>query len=381
MLQTYASHCINTKGRYIKEDDCQVNRTIYERDRDRIIHSTSFRKLERKTQVFIKSFDDYCRNRLTHSVEVSLIARSICNRLHLNENLGEAIALAHDIGHPPFAHSGEDALKTATIKYIPFDHNVQAMRVLTILESRYANFDGLNLTWETLDGILKHNGIINNPNELICSLADKYNFDLQAFPSAEAQVAALADDIAYDSHDLDDAFRAGLITFEQLEVLPILGKIVKEKTDEYRGCPDNRVMHEILRTFMSAMIKDLINIFNIRIEKFKINSIDDIRYLDESIACFSEEMEFCNKRLKNFMREHVYESCDIFRERHKTYNIIISLFNVFCESYKLLPEKWRVKFLDASERGVEYGKVVICDYISGMTDDFAFKEYNKLFIV
>lgn len=384
-LLNYACFPSKTKGRYFKEPEDE-NRSCFQRDRDRIIHSNAFRKLEYKTQVFINYEHDYYRTRLTHSLEVAQIARSIARRLGLNEDITECIALAHDLGHPPFGHAGEDALKKSVQdlnldneKY-EFDHNVQAIRILTYLEQKHADFDGMNLSWEVIEGVAKHNGPLlgqnaesSTNNQLLLEYNEKYDLKLEEFSSIEAQVASIADDIAYSVHDLDDALRANLVTVEDLLDVPLIGKMFKDIRSRYSELPQSKLIHESLSGTIGTMISDVVSQTERNIEDHKIKSVEDVRSLNKMLVTFSPEIENATKEMKRFNMEKIYRSYKLSRTMNKAKRIIQELFQCFYENPRLLPTEWS-KLACESQRSV-----IICDYISGMTDRFAIHEHRRIF--
>ena len=292
ILANYATFSQKTKGRMIFENHID-ERTCFQRDRDRILHSAAFRRLKHKTQVFLNEQGDYYRTRLTHTIEVSQISRSISFVLNLNEDLTEAIALSHDLGHPPFGHAGEEILNEKMISYGGFDHNEQALRILCELEKRYPNFIGLNLCWETLDGIIKHNGIIDKPRQFLKILDSKFQFDLNSNTSLEGQVAAIADDIAYLTHDFDDGLNSGILNINQIKNLPIIDMIIKEISDKFINITDQFLAHEMVRRLISVLVQDTINNSKLNIKNYNIQSVENVRHCPKPIVCFS------NKTLSN----------------------------------------------------------------------------------
>ena len=293
-LASYASHEAKTRGRLYSEPE-STTRGCFQRDRDRIIHSAAFRRLAYKTQVFVNHEGDFFRTRLTHSLEVAQIARSVCRYLRLNEDLGEALALAHDLGHPPFGHAGEEALQEIMEPFGGFDHNAQSLRVVTQLESRYAKFDGLNLTWEVLEGIVKHNGPLTKKVEeflprAISEYSNIQDLELSTFAGPEAQIAAISDDIAYNNHDIDDGLRAGLFSISDLIDIPLVGPIFFDISKKLPDLDRSRQIHEAVRRLIGLMVSDLINETDRRLKIFKPKSTEELRNLDKAVAGFSEEM-------------------------------------------------------------------------------------------
>ncbi|MDG7056097.1 MAG: deoxyguanosinetriphosphate triphosphohydrolase [Wolbachia endosymbiont of Meromenopon meropis] len=384
-LLKYASFPHKTRGRYFKESEDE-NRSCFQRDRDRIIYSNAFRKMKYKTQVFINYEHDYYRTRLTHSLEVAQIARSIARRLGLCEDITESIALAHDLGHPPFGHTGEDALKKAVQdldfdneKY-EFDHNVQTIRILTYLEQKHADFDGMNLSWEVIEGIAKHNGPLLGSNatsytnnQLLLEYNTKFNLRLEEFSSIEAQVASIADDIAYSIHDLDDALRANLVSIEDLFNLPLVSDIFKDIKSQYFKLSHSKIIHESLSRIIGIMISDVVSQTKKNIENYKIESVEDVRNLNKMLVAFSPEVTSVIIEIKKFNVEKIYRSFKLNRTMNKAKRVIRELFQCFYENPELLPTEW-------NKLSYEFKRsLVICDYISGMTDRFAIHEHRRIF--
>ena len=288
ILSNYATFSQKTKGRMIFENHID-ERTCFQRDRDRILHSAAFRRLKHKTQVFLNEQGDYYRTRLTHTIEVSQISRSISFALNLNEDLTEAIALSHDLGHPPFGHAGEEILNEKMISYGGFDHNEQALRILCELEKRYPNFIGLNLCWETLDGIIKHNGIIDKPRQFLKILDSKFQFALNSNTSLEGQVAAIADDIAYLTHDFDDGLNSGILNINQIKNLPIIDMIIKEISNKFINITDQFLAHEMVRRLISVLVQDTINNSKLNIKNYNIQSVENVKHCPKPIVCFNSK--------------------------------------------------------------------------------------------
>lgn len=381
-LLSYACHPNQTKGRYLTEQE-DNHRSCFQRDRDRVIHSNAFRKLEYKTQVFINYSHDYYRTRLTHSLEVAQIARSIARILGLNEDITECIALAHDLGHPPFGHAGEDALNKSTQNLngvYQFNHNVQTIRILVYLEQKHADFDGMNLSWEVIEGIAKHNGPLlgryaNSPtsNKLMLEYNEKYNLKLEEFSSAEGQVASISDDIAYSVHDLDDSLRANLITIEDLLNVPLIGKVFHDVKNRHPGIPKNKIIHEALSQTIGVMINDVASQTKRNIEDQKIKNVEDIRKLDRPLVAFSSELTEAVAEMKKFNMQRIYRHYKLNRTMNKSQRIVQELFQCFHENPELLPTEWSKTALESQR------SIVICDYISGMTDRFAIHEHRRIF--
>lgn len=357
-----------SRGRLFQEE-AAVERSPFQRDRDRILHSNAFRRSEYKTQVFVNHEGDHYRTRLTHSLEVSQIARSLCISLGLNVELGEAIALAHDLGHTPFGHAGEDALKEV---YPAFDHNAHALRVLSKLEEKYAEFDGLNLTWETLEGIAKHNGPCLNPPLSAQELNEQFDLELSGHASLEAQVASLADDIAYCNHDVDDGIRAGLFTLQQVAEVEIIGKFYAEVTAKYPNLAIERLTHEVMRRVFSEMVLDVLATTKARIAEFNIQTVDDVRGLGQMVAEFSPKMLTQIKQLKAWLMKNMYRHARVNVMTEKARLVVIELFKFYHANPEKMPKTWQNKI---TAEGLDR---CVADYIAGMTDRFALEEYNKL---
>ncbi len=377
----YASNPAESRGRYHAESESAM-RSAFQRDRDRIIHSTAFRRLKHKTQVFVYHEGDHYRTRLTHSLEVAQIARSISRVLGLDEDLAEALALAHDLGHPPFGHAGEDQLAECMTPYGGFDHNIQTLRVVTELEHRYAEFDGLNLTWESLEGIAKHNGPLPVKDQAK-PLPDNMNFfhyfnnlEPHLYPSAEAQVAAISDDIAYNNHDIDDGLRAGLFTVEDLLSLSFVGDVFKGVMARYTGLDLNRLIHESVRRLISRMVEDVIAETRRRLTRGRPNCADDVRALEDALVAFSDDMKQRDQELKLFLEQRMYEHYKVNRMRSRARRVLADLFGLFVEEPETLPSPWRAQC--AAPKSAQTARVV-CDFIAGMTDRFAFEEHVRLF--
>jgi len=385
-LASYACKPSETRGRVFKEPETP-NRSCYQRDRDRVIHSSSFRRLKHKTQVFVYHEGDHFRTRLTHSLEVAQIARSISRSMHLNEDLAEALALAHDLGHPPFGHIGESVLNECMKGYDGFDHNAQALRLLTRLEHRYASFEGLNLTWETLEGLAKHNGPLvdapidakNPPADLPFGFRDylpENDLEIHTYASAEAQIAALADDIAYSSHDLDDGLRAGLFELDELKRIPVVMQLIDEVKWTYPGAPKDVMIHELVRRLINRMVADLMVESGKRITALAPKTPDDIRNAGQPTISFGYEMQQAVKELKGFLFERMYRHYLVNRMGSKAKRVVTDLFNLYISEPECLPTEWSAR---AGERNSAETARVVADFIAGMTDRFAFREHAKLF--
>ena len=380
-LAPYACHEEHSRGRLFDESG-GATRGCFQRDRDRIIHSAAFRRLAYKTQVFVNHEGDFFRTRLTHSLEVAQIARSCCRYLRLNEDLGEALALAHDLGHPPFGHAGEDVLQEVMKPYGGFDHNAQSLRVITRLEARYANFDGLNLTWETLEGVVKHNGPLVHGGKTdtlpraISDYSEKQDLELDTYASAEAQIAAIADDIAYNNHDIDDGLRAGLFTIEDLKDVPLVGPIFASVRKEYPELDESRAIHEAVRRLIGAMANDLLEESSTRIKDAAPENADQVRHLGKPIIGFSEEMRNNDAAMKKFLFDHMYRHYRLNRMTSKARRVLRDLFSLLVKEPECLPTEWQVN--TTSPETVETAHEV-ADYLAGMTDRSALDEHRRLF--
>lgn len=436
-LAPYACRPEASKGRLHPETESNT-RSAFQRDRDRIIHSTAFRRLEYKTQVFVNHEGDHYRTRLTHSLEVSQLARSICRTLGMNEDLAETLALAHDLGHSPFGHAGEDALSEVMEPFGGFDHNAQTLRIVTHLEQRYAAFDGLNLTWETLEGIAKHNGplVKRGPgtilqmwknltgnikakvtgeeayggppsatgeariqvarkktdteaapttqgqsqtlSKFIVEYNAKHDLELDSYASGEAQVASLCDDIAYNNHDIDDGLRAGLFTVDQLDEIDAVGRIFREVRKAFPEIDQTRLTHEAIRRLINRMVTDLITQTMQNIKNSALESPDDIRRLGKPLVAFSPEMEEINTALKRFLRTNMYRHYKVNRMSSKARRVVRDLFTFFIAEPECLPNGWREQ---AGGPKTAKTAMVVADFIAGMTDRFALDEYRRVFDV
>jgi len=381
-LAPYASIPAESGGR-IHGGAESSTRTCFQRDRDRIIHSAAFRKLEYKTQVFVNHEGDFFRTRLTHSLEVAQIARSVCRCLRLNEDLGEALALAHDLGHPPFGHAGEDALRDMMEPFGGFDHNAQSLRVVTFLEARYADFDGLNLCWETLEGIVKHNGPMIGPDhgplpKAVAEYAKVQDLELDTFAGAEAQIASLSDDIAYNNHDIDDGLRAGLFSIGDLKDVPLAGPVFHEVNKRHPGLDDSRVIHEAVRSMIGSMVRDLLAETSRRLKDCGAGTVADIRSLNSPVAAFSERMRDNDAGLKKFLLEHMYRHYKLNRMTTKGRRVVKDLFRLFLAEPECLPTEIRRR---AEGPGTALTAQVVADYVAGMTDRHAMDEHHTLFDV
>lgn len=376
----YAEQSGQSRGRKVPEAASRT-RTDFARDRDRIIHSTAFRRLKEKTQVFVAHEGDHFRTRLTHSLEVAQIARSLATALGLDADLAETIALAHDLGHPPFGHAGEDELQVQMQGYGGFDHNVQTFRVVTKLERRYPRFDGLNLTWETLEGVIKHNGPVidqlSKPSwSAISEFDGQYGLRLDTWASAEAQVAALSDDIAYNNHDVDDGVLAGLFNLDELAEVPLIGPHIRSTWADYPTCEPGIVRLEAVRRMIGAMVDDVMAETRRRAEAGQVGTAEDVRMLGHALVSFSRDMVEDLAVLRRFLMERMYRHWKVNRTRSQARRILAEMFQLFMAEPDVLPAEW---FARAQHRDEAGRARVVCDYIAGMTDRFAIEEHKKLF--
>ncbi|HEX7967234.1 MAG TPA: deoxyguanosinetriphosphate triphosphohydrolase [Stellaceae bacterium] len=380
-LARYACHPEDSRGRLHAEPE-SPSRTAFQRDRDRIIHSTAFRRLQYKTQVFVYHEGDHYRTRLTHSLEVAQIARTISRALGLNEDLAEALALAHDLGHTPFGHAGEDALGAMMQPFGGFDHNDQTLRILTRLERHYAAFDGLNLSWETLEGTVKHNGPLTGMPDskplpsTIAGYVARHDLELATWPAGEAQVAAMSDDIAYNNHDIDDGLRAGLFAVKDLDAVPLVGPVFREVAACHPGLDEARLIHEAVRRLIDRMASDLIAETGRRLADSRVKSVADIRRLGTPVAGFSDAMRSHDRALKAFLFERMYRHYRVNRMASKARRIVQELFTLLLEEPQCLPTEWR---LLAEGKGKTDTARIVADYIAGMTDRYALDEHRRLF--
>ena len=383
-LAPYAAAPASSRGRLHPERESRT-RDCFQRDRDRIVHSGAFRRLQYKTQVFVNHEGDFFRTRLTHSLEVAQIARSLARNLGLNEDLTEALALAHDLGHPPFGHAGEDALKEVMAPFGGFDHNAQSLRAVTRLEERYPAFDGLNLTWETLEGVVKHNGPLLRHGgkkkplpRAIAEYVKVHDLELGTFAGAEAQVAALADDIAYNNHDIEDGLRAGLFTVEDLRGVPLVGPIFKRVGKRHPRLNRARLIHEAVRELIGAMVEDMLAETRRRLAAARPQSPQAVRALRAPVAAFSPPMRIRMKGLKEFLFANMYRHYKLNRMTSKARRVVRELFRIFLAEPECLPTDWRRK---AGGPGTRATAELVADYIAGMTDRYALDEHRRLFDV
>ena len=384
----YACDPSRTRGRLHPEEDSPT-RSVFQRDRDRIIHSTAFRRLKHKTQVFVFHEGDHYRTRLTHTIEVSQIARALARSLGLDEDLAEALALSHDLGHTPFGHTGEDALDALMAEHGGFDHNAQALRIVTRLERRYAAYDGLNLVWETLEGLIKHNGPLLRPDGLptaryaargIPGAILQYNalqdLELTTHASAEAQAAAIADDIAYNAHDLDDGLRAGLFDLDAVREVPFLYGLLTDIDALYPGLEWTRRVHELTRRVITRFVEDAIRESERRIAALAPQSPEDVRAAGRPVVAFSVETAEADRAVKAFLYPRMYRHPRVVRIREQADAILRDLFSRFTADLAAMPPEWRAGLDGADEPRVARR---VADYIAGMTDNYALQEHRRLF--
>ena len=383
----YACYPDQSRGRLYREEE-SVFRSAFQRDRDRIIHASAFRRLKHKTQVFIEHEGDYFRTRLTHSIEVAQVARTLAGTLGLNPELTEAVALAHDLGHPPFGHTGEDALAELMAPFGGFDHNAQAIRIVTSLERHYAEWDGLNLTWETLEGIAKHNGPVTQGSpqndhsaaqDVPWALAEynaRHDLELHTHASAEAQVAALSDDIAYNNHDLHDGLRAELFSTDELAEMAILSDCFAEVDRKYPGLNYYRRRHEALRRFFGILVEDVIAVSRARLAEAAPNSAADVRGAGRMMVQFSPALWSDLKVIRKFLFTRMYRAPAVVEMRRYVTGVVRDLFPLYMQDPAMLPKQWRKDVVEAQD-DTALARIV-CDYISGMTDRFALQEHVRL---
>ncbi|MER2510021.1 MAG: deoxyguanosinetriphosphate triphosphohydrolase [Amaricoccus sp.] len=374
MTAAFATLPEMSRGRLFPEEG-SAHRSGFQRDRDRIIHSSAFRRLKHKTQVFVEHEGDYYRTRLTHSIEVAQVARTLAHTLGLNEELAEAVALAHDLGHPPFGHTGEDALQLVMEPYGGFDHNAQAIKIVTRLEAHYAEFDGLNLTWETLEGIAKHNGpVVGDVPFALAEYAGRHDLELGTHASAEAQVAAISDDIAYNNHDLADGLRAALFTLDDLRALPMIGPCVAAVDARWPGLAPGRREHEALRRFFGLLVEDVLATSRARLAEAAPANAEAVRHLGYPVIRFSDATFAELKVIRGFLYHRMYRHWTVQRMRRKARLVVRELFELFTQAPELMPRDWN----DCASLDVAGRARVVADYIAGMTDRFALQEHRKL---
>jgi dGTPase len=381
----FASDPWTTRGRLFAEEG-SLTRSEFQRDRDRIVHTTAFRRLKHKTQVFISPDGDHYRTRLTHTIEVAQIARALARALKLDEDLAEGVALVHDFGHTPFGHTGEDALDAVLLPYGGFDHNAQSLRIVTKLERRYAEYDGINLTWETLEGLVKHNGpLVNAEGEGVkgpvplpileyCELQD---LEIGSYASLEAQMAAIADDIAYNTHDIDDGLRAGYLSFEMLEEVPFLSKLMAEVRAKYPVLDKERFANEIMRRQITHMVEDVIGVAQQNLSRLKPKSAADIRAADFTVATFSPEMAETDRQIKKLLFAHIYRHPEIMRIRAGATQIVTDLFHRYMEVPAEMQSHYWVDSISGMSKAAKARHVG--DYLAGMTDSYALRAHQRLF--
>jgi dGTPase len=383
-MQLCASSPEASRGRLVAEEE-SANRSVFQRDRDRIIHSTAFRRLKHKTQVFVYHEGDHYRTRLTHSLEVAQIARSIARSLGLNEDLAEAVALAHDLGHTPFGHAGEEALDHCMAEFGGFDHNEQTFRIVTVLERRYAAFDGLNLTWETLEGVVKHNGPLTGSHasakaqarpvpSTISRYCSTWDLELEGFAGPEAQVAAISDDIAYNNHDIDDGLRAGLFTLADLHDVPLAGPVIADVSARYPGLELPRLIHESIRRMINLMVRDVTAESTRRLAA--LGSADEVRARHTPAIVFSDAMRANDRALKEFLFARMYRHHRVNQMTMKAKRVVGELFDLHLEQPQCLPAEWQAQVTGSDEAA---SARLVADYIAGMTDKFALETHRHLF--
>ena len=380
ILANYATFSQKTKGRMIFENHID-ERTCFQRDRDRILHSAAFRRLKHKTQVFLNEQGDYYRTRLTHTIEVSQISRSISFALNLNEDLTEAIALSHDLGHPPFGHAGEEILNEKMISFGGFDHNEQALRILCELEKRYPNFIGLNLCWETLDGIIKHNGIIDKPRQFLKILDSKFQFDLNSNTSLEGQVAAIADDIAYLTHDFDDGLNSGILNINQIKNLPIIDMIIKEISNKFINITDQFLAHEMVRRLISVLVQDTINNSKLNIKNYNIQSVENVKHCPKPIVCFSNKTLSNVSVIRDFLLNKLWHRPKVDKSKSLGKKVISDLFDFFIKDPNILinEEKLYNNKKTMAGKSPKSLERFVADKIASLTDRNALEMHKKYF--
>lgn len=379
-LAAYACRPDQSKGRIYKEEE-SATRTPFQRDRDRIIHTSAFRRLKDKTQVFVYHEGDHYRTRLSHTLEVSQIARSLARALMVNEDLAEAVALSHDLGHTPFAHTGEEVLEKCMEPFGGFEHNDQSLRVLTKLERKYHRWPGLNLTWETLEGVVKHNGPIMGALPVTLTEVQKqFDLRLATFASVEAQCAALADDIAYNNHDVEDGLRAGMFSLDDLQKITLLREVSARVRKTYPDISEHYLVQELIREMIGEMVQDVLEESQSRLRKLNAQSPDDVRHAGRAVVAFSDEMEEKVDELRAFLLDRMYRHYTVMRVRLKAERVLTDLFDAFQTRYNLLPDHWQRRVEEAGGMIDDTKRArIVCDYIAGMTDRYAIREHERLF--
>ncbi len=376
----YAADPWQSRGRLVAENSSPT-RSDFQRDRDRIVHTTAFRRLKHKTQVFIGYDGDHYRTRLTHTIEVAQIARALARALRLDDDLTEGVALVHDFGHTPFGHTGEDALQVMLAPYGGFDHNAQSLRIVTKLERRYAEFDGLNLTWESLEGLVKHNGPLTVGKKPIAQPIIDYcqihDLEIGTFASLEAQVAAIADDIAYNTHDIDDGLRSGYLSMEMLEQVPFLAGLMAEVADLYPGLQEARFIHEVMRRQITRMVEDVICVAQANLKEIRPESAGDIRHAGRVIASFSNEMAETDRQIKSLLFTRIYRHPDIMRIRAGATQIVTDLYAAYMNEPREMGSHYWVDQLSGMSEAAKARHVG--DYLAGMTDSYAITAHKRLF--
>ncbi|MFK5979088.1 MAG: deoxyguanosinetriphosphate triphosphohydrolase [Rhizobiaceae bacterium] len=381
-LSPFACLADKSRGRLVSEPSSPT-RTPFQRDRDRIVHSTAFRRMKHKTQVFVYHEGDHYRTRLTHSIEVSQIARALARAFGVDEDLAEALALSHDFGHTPFGHTGEDALNEVMLDFGGFDHNAQSLRIVTGLERRYAAFDGLNLSWETLEGLVKHNGpVVENVAQSILNFNKTFDLWLDSHSSIEAQCAAIADDIAYNAHDLDDGLRAELFSLKDINQLPLASDTLVQVKVDYPDLDDSRIIHEVIRRQITAMVEDVIKETNRRLDELKPQSADDVRHAGRTIVAFGAVMAGKEKAIKAFLFANMYRAPGVVAVRENAHTIVVDLFECYFSGRAEMPKEWGSDWQQAEGMFGEGKRArIVCDFIAGMTDRYAILEHQRLFDV
>jgi len=387
-LAPWACQWRESCGRYFAEAP-SATRSPFQRDRDRIVHSTAFRRLKHKTQVFLYHEGDHYRTRLTHSIEVAQIARALARALRADEDLAEALALSHDFGHTPFGHTGEEALDDLMAQWGGFDHNAQTLRIVTRLERRYAEFDGLNLCWETLEGLVKHNGPLVGPDgkgmkgpvpQPILEFNALWDLDLSRHSGIEAQCAAIADDIAYNAHDIDDGLRAGLFDLDSLAGLPVPGAQLQQVRDLYPGLDTQRATNETIRRQITAMIEDVLAVAIANLDALAPESVEDIRKAGRTLVTFSPQMAAADLAIKDFLYRNVYRAPGVMRIRENAKTIVRDLFGAYFSGRAQMPNEWGLDWQATAGRlGEQKRARLVADFLAGMTDRYAVTEHQRLF--